>query len=166
MFWLYTLLGLTVPFRIKFASQCDELRVTAVKEISVEIQREKAEAAPAFSMPSWLTPKAWFNGPNLSENIKQKGESFRKQMEELLLYDTIVDGDNVVETSVPVPQIVDIPTQHNSNLNGTQVVANATSILETTTSGDKERVNSTGIQGNDSYSSLQADGDADTARVN
>ncbi|KAL7576593.1 hypothetical protein ACA910_018081 [Epithemia clementina (nom. ined.)] len=31
-FWIWTLLGLTVPYRIRLANRCDEIRVTVVKE--------------------------------------------------------------------------------------------------------------------------------------
>jgi len=47
-FWLYTILGLTVPFRIMFARHCDELRVAVVKETSAECKTEGL-------MSSWVS---------------------------------------------------------------------------------------------------------------
>ena len=37
-FWFFTLLGLTVPYRMWLARQCDEIRVTVVKEIFADQQ--------------------------------------------------------------------------------------------------------------------------------
>ena len=34
-FWLFTLLGLTVPYRIWFERRCDRIEVVLAKEVSV-----------------------------------------------------------------------------------------------------------------------------------
>jgi hypothetical protein len=74
-FWLFTLLGLTLPYRIWFGRHCDELRVTVVKETST---------VPIISSSSLSSlSRGWFSGK------AQHGadiENFRELMERLQLY--------------------------------------------------------------------------------
>ena len=51
-----------------------------------------------------------------------KGENFWKQMEELPLYDTPVDSDKGIETTMS--QKVDIPAQNHLNMNTTNDSSN------------------------------------------
>jgi len=92
-FWLFTILGLTVPFRILFARRCDELRVSVVKETSAE---GNTEGSSSFSIlkPSWVS-KPWF-GSSISQTLEEQGENFRSRMEEMSLYErpTIVKEEN------------------------------------------------------------------------
>lgn len=58
-YWLFTLLLLTVPFRIQFARRCDELHITLAKETSTDIKQDSVSATSPSS--SWFTsPKNWF----------------------------------------------------------------------------------------------------------
>ena len=43
LFWFFTLIGMTVPYRLWFARHCDNLRVTIVKETSVDSRTSKRQ---------------------------------------------------------------------------------------------------------------------------
>jgi len=58
-YWIFTLLLLTVPFRIKFARHCDELHITLAKETSMD-DPKKAESTS-------LVTKSWFSPFKFSE---------------------------------------------------------------------------------------------------
>ena len=52
---LFTLLGLSLPYRIWFARHCDKIRVTVVKETSIEERssaKDAKEAAEKSSSPT------------------------------------------------------------------------------------------------------------------
>lgn len=73
LFWLFTFLGLTVPFRIWFARHCDEIRVTVTKE-TVTLEN-----------PS----KGWFTRSSKRASSPQEHtlrEGFKRMMQELSLY--------------------------------------------------------------------------------
>jgi len=74
LFWLFTLMGLTVPFRIWFSRHCDELRVTVVKETSMMTE------PPSNWLASSLTWK------NKSNHNHLKVENFRQHMQNMALY--------------------------------------------------------------------------------
>lgn len=107
LFWLFTLLGLTVPYRIWFARHCDELRVTVVKETSSE-------------KPSSWTKKGWFSR-KLEENF---GEEFRKRMQEFALYKKVDDNATIEETEAQI--LMD-------NMEAARMAINLTSTNETST---------------------------------
>jgi hypothetical protein len=67
---MFTLIGLTVPFRIWFARHCDELRVTVAKETST--------VKPSSSW-GWLSKSA--PDPSTESN-----ERFKAMMRDLALY--------------------------------------------------------------------------------
>ena len=87
LFWIFTCLGLTVPYRIWFARHCDELRVAVIKETFA--------TKPKFqsSSSSWTK---WFVRSKESDQAAFEDESsnvvaslrsdFRKRMEELAIY--------------------------------------------------------------------------------
>jgi hypothetical protein len=86
-FWLFTILGLTVPYRIRFGKHCDELRVAVIKEVSSKAKVEK-ESFATIANPSWFaSPRSWLWGPATAQDlIKQKREKFRLKMREMSLY--------------------------------------------------------------------------------
>lgn len=80
-FWIFTLLGLTVPFRMWFADHCDEIRVTVVKELYAD------DPQSSSSTSSWLFRRR----PQVSTEIDaaveaSQAETFRLEMERLRLY--------------------------------------------------------------------------------
>jgi hypothetical protein len=84
-FWCFTLLGLTAPYRFWFDDQCDELRVSVVKETSVEPR--KVGALNNNKIPWFWSRDASANN-NDDEIMSKKEESnrFRMLMQELKLY--------------------------------------------------------------------------------
>jgi hypothetical protein len=78
-FWLFTLLGLTLPYRIWFDRHCDELRVSVVKETST-----MPISSPSFSS-SYLS-RGWFSGKAQAAPGAASIENFRELMERLQLY--------------------------------------------------------------------------------
>lgn len=72
LYWMFTLMGLTVPFRIWFARHCDELRVTVAKETSTGNKKPSS----SWSWRSKSTPD-----PSTEYN-----EHFKAKMRELALY--------------------------------------------------------------------------------
>jgi hypothetical protein len=71
LFWLFTLFGLTVPYRIWFARHCDELRVTVAKETSTG----------KSGSSSW----SWFSKSTQSQ-AEEWNKEFKSKMRELSLY--------------------------------------------------------------------------------
>jgi hypothetical protein len=76
-FWIFTLLGLGLPYRIWFSRHCDNLRVTVVKETYAEMEKSSwwftSSSKPAQS-------KAFASIQSTSKEV------FRQQMEDMLLY--------------------------------------------------------------------------------
>lgn len=81
---LFTLLGLSLPYRIWFASHCDEIRVTVVKETSIE--EGSAKGTGTTEKSRWF-PSIWGWGSSSSSATLRAQELFRKSMRELSLYD-------------------------------------------------------------------------------
>ncbi len=91
LFWMFTCLGLTVPYRIWFARHCDELRVAVIKETFATGKKPKLQS----SSSSWTK---WFVRSKESDQAAFEDESskssavaglrsdFRKRMEELAIY--------------------------------------------------------------------------------
>lgn len=115
-FWLFTILGLTVPFRILFARHCDELRVAVVKETSSEDNKE--ESSFSILKPSWMT-KQWF-GPSISQTLEEQGESFRSRMEEMSLYEkpSIIheESNMLTEEEIGVQSMATSPESSEKNI--------------------------------------------------
>lgn len=70
LFWIFTILGLSVPFRVWFSNHCDEIQVRIVKELWAE---------PESSGRSWFSTSK--NDP-----VTQHETSFRSAMQSLRLY--------------------------------------------------------------------------------
>jgi hypothetical protein len=70
---MFTLMGLTVPFRIWFARHCDELRVTVAKETSTENKKPSS---------SW----SWRSKSTPPDPSTEYNERFKAKMRELALY--------------------------------------------------------------------------------
>jgi hypothetical protein len=81
---MFTLIGLTVPFRIWFARHCDELRVTVAKETST--------VKPSSSW-SWLSKSA----PDLAT---ESNERFKVMMRDLALYAAPLQSKNETKSEV------------------------------------------------------------------
>jgi hypothetical protein len=90
------MMGLTVPYRIRFGKNCDELRVAVVKEVSSRIKVESDSLAATKS--SWFaSPRSWLWGPATAQDlIKQRRENFRLKMQEMSLYKSSTENDVLV----------------------------------------------------------------------
>jgi hypothetical protein len=112
MFWIFTLLGLTLPFRVWFSRHCDELRVTVAKETLAEQQ------AP----PS----KSWFGRSASSTN---NDPAFRQAMQELSLYDNPerqYKDETVAALLQDIQEASEVAQLVNSNQTATATDDNAT----------------------------------------
>ncbi|GAX23382.1 hypothetical protein FisN_15Lh098 [Fistulifera solaris] len=84
-FWCFTLLGLTAPYRFWFDDQCDELRVSVVKETSVEPRK-------IGGLNNNKVPWFWSRDTSVNNNDdgfmakKEESNEFRILMQELKLY--------------------------------------------------------------------------------
>ncbi|GAX23004.1 hypothetical protein FisN_15Hh098 [Fistulifera solaris] len=83
-FWFFTLLGLTAPYRFWFDDQCDELRVSVVKETSVEPRKVGA-------LNNNKVPWFWSRDASVHNNddecmLKEESNQFRMLMQDLKLY--------------------------------------------------------------------------------
>lgn len=87
MFWLVTLLGFTVPFRIWFSRHCDDVRVTLIKEISSNVTTTRATSI-SMGRPLWgsLLSRPKGNGSESTEQLELRREQFRQAMRTLELY--------------------------------------------------------------------------------
>jgi hypothetical protein len=107
-FWFFTLIGLTVPYRIWFSNHCDELRVAVVKEVVCE---DASKAVDSTTQKSWF-PTSWFSR---SEGQDVQEEAFRKRMQEMSLYERekiASELDRMISTKTQVGESV-------SSVNGT-----------------------------------------------
>ncbi len=86
LYVLLTLLGLSLPYRIWFARHCGEIRVTVVKETSIEERSSAKDTSEAAKKSlSWFPlPWGWGSSQSLSATERAQ-ESFRRKMCELLL---------------------------------------------------------------------------------
>jgi len=113
IFWLFTLCGLTVPFRRWFAAHCDEVRVTVVKEVgTTEIKKSKG----------WFASK--------QESVD---DEVRSRMEDLLYrsYNTTTEQQNatavLVEAGLEATYIMSaLPENEASNSTKKQTAKNRT----------------------------------------
>ncbi len=88
LYVLFTLLGLSLPYRIWFARHCDEIRVTVVKETSIEERSSAKDTKEAAENSlSWFPlPWGWGSSQSLSATERAQ-ELFRRKMRKLSLYD-------------------------------------------------------------------------------
>jgi len=115
-FWLFTMLGLTVPYRIRFGKHCDELRVAVVKEVTVEVKPEYGSSS--LSKSSWFSsPRSWLWGPDTRQDVAHdRREKFKERMQEISLYRgakeksppeplMIIDAENTNSASEEFPPV-------------------------------------------------------------
>jgi hypothetical protein len=81
-FWIFTILGLSLPYRIWFARHCDALRVTVVKEVYA--------LGKSSSFTGWFVPSKPAQ-VTMSSASRNGAEMFRQQMQTMSLY-TSTDG--------------------------------------------------------------------------
>lgn len=75
-FWIFTVMGLSLPYRIWFARHCDALRVTVVKEAYA--------IGKSSSFAGWFPSKS---APVVMSSTSSSGaEMFRRQMQTMSLY--------------------------------------------------------------------------------
>lgn len=106
---LFTLLGLSLPYRIWFAKHCDEIRVSVVKETSsAESSTKEGEMDEAKA--SWFRGWGRSSLSSAAMESKRAQELFRKSMQEFSLYQeeapqTIASEDvNLAEETVSVSE--------------------------------------------------------------
>lgn len=93
IYYLFTLFGLSLPYRIWFAKHCDEVRVSVVKETSDSTTPNENidEPSPAGeAKPSWLKSKIWGQSSAISSadvERRKAQELFRKSMQSFSLYE-------------------------------------------------------------------------------
>jgi hypothetical protein len=77
-FWIFTFLGLSLPYRIWFARHCDALRVTVVKEVYA--------IGKTSSLTGWFVPSKPPQQVAMSSISRTGTEMFRQQMQTMSLY--------------------------------------------------------------------------------
>jgi TMEM151 family len=82
VYWICTLLGLTVPFRMWFSDNCDEIRVTVVKELLPSGSTPPASPTDAQKRGNY---KSWFISSSPS-TAQDDTITFRSMMQGLRLY--------------------------------------------------------------------------------
>lgn len=91
IYYLFTMLGLSLPYRIWFAKHCDEVRVSIVKETSDPVSSEKDDSASiSEAKSSWIRSKIWGSSSSISSAADERSraqELFRKSMQSFSLYD-------------------------------------------------------------------------------
>ena len=103
IFYLFTLLGLSLPYRIWFAKHCDEVRVSVVKETSdsAPLSEDKEQSSlSSDAKSSWLRSKIWGSSPATSSaeiERKRAQETFRKSMQSFSLYE---DEPNLLDLNL------------------------------------------------------------------
>lgn len=144
-FWIFTFLGLGLPYRVWFSRHCDNLKVTVVKETFAE--------KPASSFSSWFTSSSSpvaSNKPLVS--LDTAGNAlFRQQMEELLLYskpetqqeqthteDSATEQQSsTLESLADPPPVVAEPTPPGSDENSLPYITGSEEALDASVSSDQ-----------------------------
>jgi len=103
LFWMFTLVGLTVPYRIWFSRHCDELRVTVAKET----------ATGKSGSSSW----SWFS-KNDSKQSTEWNMEFKSRMRELALY---ARGDRLALTEAKSETKAELPSPTEEDVTAKQV---------------------------------------------
>ena len=146
-FWVCTLLGLTLFYRVWMAGHCDVIRVSLVKETFARVKPEKKVS---WWLPQKSTPVTQQQEPNTTATTK-----FRSLMTQLELY----RPKNVTAVSVKAEAIASVrPAEKTTSLNETGSVSleeNITSIEEAvTTSENTKAVAEEGVFTSDSTPDL------------
>ena len=90
LFWIFTCLGLTVPYRIWFSRHCDELRVAVIKETFAIGKKPKLQSSSSWT--KWFARGKEMDQTAFADESSQNGavaslrSDFRKRMEELAIY--------------------------------------------------------------------------------
>ena len=90
LFWVFTCLGLTVPYRIWFSRHCDELRVAVIKETFAIKKKPKLQSSSSWT--KWFVRNNEMDQSAFTDESSQSGivaslrSDFRKRMEELAIY--------------------------------------------------------------------------------
>lgn len=90
LFWIFTCLGLTVPYRIWFSRHCDELRVAVIKETFAIGKKPKLQSSSSWT--KWFARSKEMDQTAFADESSQNGvvaslrSDFRKRMEELAIY--------------------------------------------------------------------------------
>lgn len=90
LFWIFTCLGLTVPYRIWFSRHCDELRVAVIKETFAIGKKPKLQSSSSWT--KWFARSKEMDQNAFADESSQNGvvaslrSDFRKRMEELAIY--------------------------------------------------------------------------------
>jgi len=158
---LFTLLGLSLPYRMWFAKHCDEIRVTVVKETSTaENENEKEGEMTTEGKSSWFRGK-WGRGSSSSKadiSRERAQELFRSRMRSFSLY----------EEEDPSPVLVDqTETNQSATLeieNVPQVESSAESRKEESLVLDESRRDDE--VGNNDETTTHDDGQASTSVAN
>eukprot|EP00584_Thalassiosira_punctigera_P015000 CAMPEP_0172557394 /NCGR_PEP_ID=MMETSP1067-20121228/72984_1 /TAXON_ID=265564 ORGANISM="Thalassiosira punctigera, Strain Tpunct2005C2" /NCGR_SAMPLE_ID=MMETSP1067 /ASSEMBLY_ACC=CAM_ASM_000444 /LENGTH=667 /DNA_ID=CAMNT_0013346467 /DNA_START=87 /DNA_END=2090 /DNA_ORIENTATION=- len=122
---LFTLLGLSLPYRIWFAKHCDEIRVTVVKETS---SAERSEGETTEGKSSWF--RKWGRGassPAVDISRERAQALFRSRMHSLSLYEeehtpldenaTVKDASLEIKNDVPRSELDAEPREGASDEN-------------------------------------------------
>jgi len=141
-FWLFTMLGLSVPYRIRFGKHCDELRVAVVKEVTVEVKPEYGSSS--LSKSSWFSsPRSWLWGPDTRQDVvHDRREKFKQRMQEISLYKRakekappellmITDTENTTSTSEELPP-VELSNEDALESTGNLIQINASESIDAT----------------------------------
>lgn len=135
LFWMFTLIGLTVPYRIWFATHCDELRVTVAKET----------ASGKTGSSSW----SWFS-KSTSKQATEWNNEFKSKMRELALYArgerlALIESSNETKAEQPIPPMeeevlsdVDAIKSNETSADAPTMETNATETKTDSDEGKKE----------------------------
>lgn len=109
-FWFFTLLGLTVPYRIWFDRHCDQVCVTLTKETFCKDTRGQQKSVTS-SISTWLGSS--YKSASTAEDPAERTAAFQTKMKQLALYAqrkresaekatnaTLSDLSNIVETTL------------------------------------------------------------------
>ena len=86
-FWIFTLLGMTVPYRIWLSNQCDEIRVSVVKETHAKLLPKPLKEESLWSS-GWGLFGSWGSKKSVESSftMNDQKEVFRQTMRRLELY--------------------------------------------------------------------------------
>ena len=107
LFWIFTCLGLTLPYRIWFSRHCDELRVAVIKETFAIGKKPKLQSSSSWT--KWFARSKEMDQTSFADESSQNGvvaslkSDFRKRMEELAIYQAF-EAEETRETAALLQQ--------------------------------------------------------------
>ncbi|KAL9180752.1 hypothetical protein ACHAXT_011205 [Thalassiosira profunda] len=104
----FTLLGLSLPYRIWFAKHCDEIRVTVVKETSSLERPKPVEEVAEKKKSTWFWKRS--QETKVSDGGAEAQNLFRKSMQSYSLY----EGDRSTTDKQPDSENKDTPADETS----------------------------------------------------